>query len=73
MVSTFAAFSPGLPKNAPPTVLPVFGPPRVGPLGGMVYISINLIRQTVPILSNIVQIVPLGVLLVLFSVLAVWV
>ncbi len=26
-------FSPGLPNNAPSTVLPVFGPPRVGLLG----------------------------------------
>ena len=30
---SFVIFSPGLPISAQPTVLPVFGPPRVGPLG----------------------------------------
>ncbi len=30
---TFATFSPRLPNNAPATVLPVFEPARVGPLG----------------------------------------
>ena len=46
MVSTFAAFSPGLLKNAPPMVLSVFEPPRVGPPGGMAYISISKSKST---------------------------
>ncbi len=29
IVPSFVIFSPGLPNNAPPTVLPVFGPPSV--------------------------------------------
>ncbi len=33
IVPSFVIFSPGLPNNAPHMVLPVFGPPRVGPLG----------------------------------------
>ncbi len=33
IVPSFMIFSPGLPNNAPASVLPVFGPPRVGPLG----------------------------------------
>ncbi len=32
-MESFVTFSPGLPNSAPPMVLPVFGPPRVGPLG----------------------------------------
>ncbi len=32
MVPTFATFSPGLLNNAPDTILPVFGPPRIGAL-----------------------------------------
>ena len=30
---SFVTFSPGLPPNVPATVLPVFGPPIVEPLG----------------------------------------
>ncbi len=38
IVPSFVVFVPGLPynnnnNNVPPMVLPVFGPPRVGPLG----------------------------------------
>ncbi len=33
IVPSFATFSPGPPNNVPFTLLPVFGPPRVGPLG----------------------------------------
>ncbi len=30
---SFATFSPALPNNVPSMVLPVYGPPRLGPLG----------------------------------------
>ena len=33
IVPSFVTFSPELLNNIPATVLPVFGPPRVGPLG----------------------------------------